>query len=113
MRNLRALFGVAVVVVAFYVGWMVLPPYYNHYQFQDAVENEAKMASYSTKSEDDIRESLAKSARELELPIKAEQIHVQRQGSEVTIWTEYMVHVDLPLHPLDLKFSPSSKNRKI
>ncbi len=113
MKNLKALLGLGVVVAAFYVAWMVLPPYYAHYQFQDAVDNEAKTASYTTKSEDDIRESLAKTARGLDIPLRAEDIHVQRDGNEVSIWAEYQVHVDLPVHPLDLKFSPASKNRKI
>jgi hypothetical protein len=113
MRNLKALFGIAVVVAAFYVAWMVLPPYFVSYQFQDAIESEAKIDSYSTKPESEIQEIVLKKARELDLPINSEDIHVTRTGNEVAIWADYTVHVDLPLYPMDLKFAPSTKNKKI
>ena len=113
MRNLKALLSLAVVVCGFYVAWTVLPVYYTSYQFQDAIDNEAKLGSYSTRPEVEIQDTLFKKARELELPLKSDQIHVVRDGNELSIWAEYTVHVDLPLYPLDLKFSPSTKNRRI
>ncbi|HWR34629.1 MAG TPA: hypothetical protein VN622_02020 [Clostridia bacterium] len=113
MKNLKALFGLAVLFAAVYVAWAVLPPYYNNFQFQDAVDAEAKMSSYSTKTEFEMQESLAKKAQEFDIPLKAEQIHVVRSGNELSIWAEYQIHVDLPLYPVDLRFQPATKNKKI
>ena len=43
----------------------LVPAYYANYQFQDAVKDEATRETYTTKTEDEIRESLFKKAQEL------------------------------------------------
>ncbi len=113
MSNLKALFGLAVMVTFAYVAYMMLPPYFNSYQFQDFIESEAKLNSYSTKPEAEIQEGIFKKAKDLELPLTSEAIHVQRSGTEIAIWAEYTVTVDLPVHPIELKFTPSTKNKRI
>ena len=113
MKTLKALFGLFVVVAGFYVAYKLIPPYFNNYQFQDAIESEARLNSYNYKSEQEIREIIAKKARDLELPVTTDQITVQRSGSELIISAEYTVHVDLPGYPMDLKFTPSTKNKRI
>jgi hypothetical protein len=46
-----------------------------------------------------------------------EQIKVQRTGLQgsgsVSIDAPYLVHVDLPGYPLDLRFDPSTRNRSV
>lgn len=115
MGSLKLIVGVVVIVAAVYVGAELIPPYFANYQFEDVVETEARMSTYSTKSEDAIRETVYKKAQELEIPIAKEQIKVQRSGpvgsGSVLIETDYAVHVDLPGYPLDLQFHPSSKNK--
>jgi hypothetical protein len=113
MKRLKALCGILVVVAGAYVAWMLVPPFVNNYQFQDDVQNEALINSYSNKSEQDIRATLAKKAADYGIPLKAEQIHVQRSGPELSIWADYSVHVDLPGFPLDLNFHPATKNKRI
>ncbi|HST12560.1 MAG TPA: hypothetical protein VLL05_19450 [Terriglobales bacterium] len=98
-----------------YVGAEVIPPYFANYEFQDSLENEARMGTYSTKGDDVIRDAVFKRAQELEIPVTKEKIKVQRSGNPgnggVFIETEYSVHVDLPGYPLDLDFHPQSKNK--
>jgi len=113
MKSLKPVIGVLLVVAALYAAWLVLPPYISNYEFQDDVTNEALVNSYSNKSELDIRNTLAKKAAEYGIPLKAEQIHVQRNGPELAIWADYSVHVDLPGFPLDLNFHPATKNKRI
>lgn len=113
MKSLKPVIGVLLVVAALYAAWLVLPPYISDYEFQDNVTNEALVNSYSTKSELDIRNTLAKKAAEYGIPLKAEQIHVQRNGPELAIWADYSVHIDLPGFPLDLNFHPATKNKRI
>jgi hypothetical protein len=100
-----------------YVCAEVIPPYFANYQFQDAIENEAKLDTYSTKAEDAIRESIFRRAQDLEIPVTKDQIKVQRTGQSGTgsvyIGTEYVVHVELPGYPMDLQFHPESKNKGV
>jgi hypothetical protein len=109
--------GIGAIVAVIIIGIQILPPYLNNYQFQDALNNEALAATYSNKTEDDIRDIAYKAAKENDIPIKPEQIKVIRSGGVGTgtlvIEANYTVHVDLPGYPLDLKFQVSSKNKGI
>ncbi len=113
MKQLRSLFGVAVVVVAMYLAWKVMPAYYANYQFQEFVESQARIESYGQHSEPEIAEIYAKKAAEFDIPLTASQIHVQRMGTELTVDSQYDVHIDVPIHPFDLHFTASTKNRRI
>src|SRR4051812_5795874 len=112
MKTLKLVIIFAVVAAAFYVTYLVAPVYWTYYQFQDAIESEARIQSYSGKSEADMRETVWKKAKQLELPLNsAEDIKVQRNGSAVAISTQYSVHIDIPFHPFDLNFTPSTQNK--
>ncbi len=113
MKTLKALFGLLVVVAVFYLGYKVMPPYFANYQFQDVIKNETDMNSYSQKSEQEIKDSVVKKARELDIPLTSEQVTVQRSGPELAISADYTVHIDIPVYPFDLHFTPASKNKKI
>jgi len=106
-----------VIVAGTYVGFQVVPPFFANYEFQDAIQNEALLNSYSTAPEDEIRRTIFKKAQDLEIPIREDQINVQRVGSggsgSLAIWVDYSVHLDLPYYPLDLQFHPASKNKPI
>lgn len=112
MRSLKALLAVAIFGSLIYVAYRVVPVYLSSYQFQDAVEEEARLDSYSQKTEQEIRDSVLKKAQSLELPLTADQIHVQKLSNAVSISAAYTVHVDLPIHPFDLSFTPNSQNHR-
>ena len=113
MKTLRAIIGVVIVVGGVYYGYLLIPPYFNNYQLQDYIESEARINTYTVKPEQDIREGVAKQARNLDIPLRPEDITVQRGTGELLISCSYTVHVDLPGYPLDLKFAPSSKSKLI
>jgi hypothetical protein len=117
MSSIKLLFGIVVIVAAAYVGFELIPPYFENYQFTDAVKNEATLDSYTQKTENDIRTAIFKRAQELDIPITEEQIHVQRTGNignaTVVIRAPYVVHIDLPGYPLDLHFDASTTNRGV
>jgi hypothetical protein len=98
-----------------YVGAEIIPPYFANFQFQDTLDTEARLGTYSTKGDEVIRDAVFKRAQELELPLSRDQIKVQRTGGpgtgSVLIETSYSVHVDLPYYPMDLEFHPQSKNK--
>lgn len=112
MKTLKILIVFAVIGAAIYVGFQVVPAYWNYYQFQDAIAEEARIQSYTPKTESDIRDTVWKKAKQMDLPLSSEDdIQVQRSGTTVSISTTYTVHIDLPFHPFDLKFDPSTQNK--
>ena len=114
MKTLKSLFGLFLVVAFFYTAYKVFPPYFNNMQFEDAMGQTAQFSAYDQrKTEQDIRDEVAKKAREYDIPLTSEQIHVTRSGGEITITADYTIHVDLPGYPLDLQFHPNSKKKRI
>lgn len=113
MKTIKALFGLCVIVAMFYMAWKVLPPYFSNYQFQDELENQARYFSYTPKSEQEIRDTIAKKAHEYDIPLTSEQVKIQRMGNDLAISADYTVHIDIPMYPFDLHFSPATKNRRI
>jgi len=117
MGTIKLVLVLGLLAVGVYVGAQVIPPYFANYQFQDTIDTEAKLGTYSTKTEDSIRDSVFKRAQDLEIPVTKDQIKVQRVGAAATgslyIGAEYVVHVDLPGYPMDLSFHPESKNKGV
>jgi hypothetical protein len=115
MGTIKLILVLGLLVGLVYVGAELIPPYFTNYQFQDTLDTEARLGTYSTKGDEVIRDAVFKRAQELELPVTREQIKVQRTGGpgtgSVLIETSYSVHVDLPYYPMDLDFHPQSKNR--
>jgi hypothetical protein len=75
------------------------------------------VGTYSTESEDAIRDSLLKKAQDLDVPIAKEQIKIQRSGvpgaGSLSIDAPYTVQVNLPGYPLELHFEPSTRNKSV
>jgi len=114
MKTFRGIIAIAIVASAFYVAFKVVPVYFAFYQFQDSIEEEARIQSYTGKSVNDIRETVWKKAQQLELPIASpDDLKIDRNGNSVSIQTEYTVHIDIPVHPFDLKFEPNTKGKQI
>jgi hypothetical protein len=115
MGRIKLLLGIAVLGVLVVAGVQIIPPYFTNYQFEDAINTEAVNATYSTKTEDDVRAIVLKRAQEMDIPITSEQIKVHRVGGQGTgtlvIEANYTVHVNLPGYPMDLNFHAATKNK--
>ncbi len=113
MKRLRALLGLLLIVGAFYVAYKLIPPYFNNYQFQDAIETEARENTFSgyPKTEEDIRTRVFKKAQELDVPLRPEQIQISKDATGYVISADYTVHVDMPVFPMDLQFHASSRKK--
>ena len=115
MGKIKLVIGIFAIVASVYLCAELIPPFFANYQFEDTIKNEATISTYSTKPEEAIRDTIFKKAQDLEIPVTKDQIKVQRMGAQGTgsiiIETNYTVHVDLPGYPLDLQFSPSTRNK--
>ena len=116
MGTIKLILVFALLAGLVFVSAEVIPPYFSNYEFQDTLESEARLGTYSTKGDDVIRDAVFKRAQDLEIPITKEQIKIQRigpGGNGVMIETDYTVHIDLPGYPMDVHFHSQSKNKNV
>jgi hypothetical protein len=117
MATLKLICGVGVMVVVAFLGIKIVPAYFSNYQFEDFIKEEALHSTYSTRSEDDIRDAVVKHAHEYDIDLTAKQVHVTRTGANgngsLTIEAQYTVSIDLPGYSTTVDFHPSSKNKGV
>jgi len=115
MGTIKLILILGLLAMGVWVSAELIPPYFSNYEFQDTLDNEARLGTYSTKGDEVIRDTVFRKAQDLELPLTKDDIKVQRVGGvgsgSVTISTDYTVHVELPGYPMDLHFHPESKNK--
>ncbi len=114
---MKMVFGILIIVGAVILIAALAPPYFSNYEFQDALKTESQLSTYSTKTEDVIRDEVFRKAQEMDIPITRDQIKVVRNGvvgtGSVDIEASYIVHVNLPGYPLDLHFDASARNKGV
>jgi hypothetical protein len=114
---MKAAFGILVLIAGIFVCVALIPPYWANYQFEDAIKTEALMSTNSAKTEDAIRDTVLKKARDLDLPLTKDDIKVQRVGTQgngsVSIEAPYTVPVNLPGYPMELHFNPTTVNKGV
>ena len=117
MSTLKLVLGVGVFLAMILVGIKVIPPCFANYEFEDAIKNDAVQATYSTRSEEDIRATVIKHARDYDIPLTPKQVKVSRTGGYGTgtlnIEAEYSVPIELPGYSTSLQFHPSSLNKGV
>jgi hypothetical protein len=115
MATLKLIFVVAILGALVLVGVKVIPPYFANYELEDSIKSEAVQSTYTTRSEDDIREAVLKQARNLDISLTPKQVHISRVGGigtgSLTIEADYSVPIELPGYSTTLEFHPSTKNK--
>ncbi|HEY3771061.1 MAG TPA: DUF4845 domain-containing protein [Candidatus Angelobacter sp.] len=113
MGKLKGLIGILIVVGIFYTAWNLIPPYFNNYQLQDALDDIARKNSYTQTSDEDIRKTVVKKAETEDIPLREDQVVVTRSQEGLGITVKYTIHVDMVVHPVDLDFTANSLNKRI
>ncbi len=117
MASLKLIFGFALFVALALVGLRVIPPYFANYEFEDSIKTEALQATYTTRTEDDIRETVIKQAQKYDIELTPKQVKVSRVGGfgsgSLNIEADYSVPIDLPGYSTTLEFHPSTKNKGV
>lgn len=107
-----AIFGLLALVC-----YKLVPPFFSNYQLEDAIKSDALQGTYSTHSEEDIRQAVVKHARDFDIELNPKDVHVTRTGGfgtgTLTIEADYTVPVNLPGYTTTLEFHPSSNNRGV
>ena len=109
--RLRQAAGVAVLAVLAILGVRLIPIYLHNQELQQFVEDVTHRAAAPTSSDDVLRSWILTKAADLELPVVADNVHIQRTVNSVRIEVRYVVRVDLPLYTVDLHFYPGAGSR--
>jgi len=117
MATLKLVFGIAIFAAVAVLGIKVVPPFFSNYELEDSIKTEALQATYSTRTEDDIRDAVIKHARNYDIALTPKQVHISRVGGfgtgSLNIQADYSVPVDLPGYSTTLEFHPSSSNKGV
>ncbi|MGA2335289.1 MAG: hypothetical protein WA383_13405 [Terriglobales bacterium] len=117
MASVKLAFGVAVFAALVFAGIKIIPPFFSNYELEDSIKTEALQATYSTRTEEDIRAAIIKQARNYDIMLTPKQVQVTRAGSfgngVLNIEADYSVPIDLPGYSTTLEFHPSSKNKGV
>jgi Domain of unknown function (DUF4845) len=113
MGKLKGLIGILIVVGIFYTAWNLIPPYFNNYQFQDALDDIARKNSYTRATDDEIRKTVVSKAESEDIKIREEQVVITRSQDGLGISVKYTIHVEMVVHPVDLDFTANSLNKRI
>ncbi|MFQ5790010.1 MAG: hypothetical protein ACE5JI_05970 [Acidobacteriota bacterium] len=90
--NLSSVLTLAVIAFLIYEAFQFVPVLFAQYEFKDAIVEEAKFSR--GKREATIKDSLAKRAAELGIPVTARQIKVMRQPTRTRIQVKYQLSVE-------------------
>jgi len=114
---MKLVLGFAAFALVALLGIKLIPPFYENYELEDAIKNEALQSTYTTRTEEDIRNSIVKHAREYDITLTPKQVHVARVGGfgtgTLAIDAEYSVPIDLPGYSTAIDFHPSTANKGI
>ncbi len=111
--KLKGIAVAALVVLAIYSAFKILPAYVNDYQLSDKMQEQARFALVNRYTEEQIRENIFKIVQDLDIPAKREDIKIVANNSVVKISMDYTVPVDLLMYHMDLHFTPSSENKAL
>jgi len=111
--KLKAIIVTAILFVGVVAAWKVVPPYSAEYQLNDKIQEIARFSVVNSESEQQVRDKVLKTIKDLDIPATNENIKVIANKSRVSILIDYTVPVDILMYHLDLHFTPSSENKSI
>ena len=104
--------GAAVVILAGLAvsAVLMLPPYFRNLEFQRRLEQLAQQSDVATQPAEVVRTQALNVAAELGLPVRSDQIVVERAGERYRLRVLYVRRVDLLVYTVDLHFRSSTGN---
>ena len=97
------LVGLCVLLITIYLGFKVIPVMVDAYAFRDFIEQEARFAALK-KKDGAVRDRVLRKAQELELPIDAKSIVLNRTTTHFDIKVKYTVPIETPIYTYNWVF---------
>jgi predicted AlkP superfamily phosphohydrolase/phosphomutase len=111
--TIKAILWTAILIYGAFVAYKILPAYVAEYQLADKMQEQARFSVVNRYSEEQVRDNIFKVVKDLEIPVKREEIKVVASQEVVKISMDYTVPVDLLVYQLNLHFTPSSENKNL
>ena len=111
--TIKAIIWSAILIYGAFVAYKILPAYVAEYQLADKMQEQARFSVVNRYSEEQVRDNIFKVVKDLEIPVKREEIKVVANQDVVKISMDYTVPVDLLVYQLNLHFTPSSENKSL
>lgn len=110
LSSLGCLFPLLLLAVAAYFAVDAFEAYFDFYRYKDAMGQEARFATQAT--DEHIKKRLAALADSLQLPAGAELVTIERSPTTVTISSDYVAVIRLPLNKEKvIRFTPTVRSR--
>jgi hypothetical protein len=92
-------------------GALFTPIYVDNLKLQNYVEEMTRRVAIQNQPDEALRRDVLSRARELDLPVKEENVHIIRSPEGLRIDVRYFVRVTLPGYTVDLHFYPGAGSR--
>ena len=92
------------------VAVQLLPYYLHNAEFQRFLGEAVAQQENRLKPEDQLRIAIVQRATALALPVRTDQIEIERSPIHIRIAVRYLVQVAVPWHAVNLHFSPAAEH---
>jgi hypothetical protein len=90
---------------------LLAPVYAHNYELEQYIDGRLHSRENRSFSDDQLRSDLMTRAKTLNLPLIANDVHIEHRDGVVTLRTFYKIQVDLGLYTVDLHFRPEASSR--
>ena len=101
------MFALLILALAIYTGVKTVPVLIDNYTLRDFLEAEARFAALR-KQDEVVKDRVLKKAHEMELPIGAKDIMVNRAGGHFDIRVRYTVPIETPFRVFNWEFDETA-----
>ncbi len=105
---LKTIVALFLIGMAGFVISRVFPPYFANSQLADKMRQEARFADANERTNEQLRETIYSTARRIKIPLRREDIQIERTPSGTRISADYSVTVDLRVYELVWDFHTTS-----
>lgn len=106
----RQWLAVALLAIFIYVSASLAPYFVNNLRLQRYVEEITRSSPISPRSPETVRSQVVQRARQLGMPVEANNVQVEIAGARTRITVRYLVEVNVPGYTVKLHFAPSAGN---
>ena len=103
--------AVLVLVALLGFGVMFAPIYVDNLKLQTYVEEITRRVDSQNQPDEALRQNVLNKALELDLPVKADNVHITHSPEGLRIDVRYFVRVTVPGYTVDLHFYPGAGSR--
>jgi hypothetical protein len=107
----RLVAGCLVLAALVFFAFLFAPVYIRNLKLQNYVDEMTHRVGSGRQSDDVLRSSVLGKARQLNLPVTEDNVHIYRSEDGLRIDVQYSVTVSAPLYSVNIHFYPGAGSR--